>query len=203
MKGLTQRQRQILDFIQTYIQKHNFSPSYREIMKHFGFSSTATVAKHIDVLKRKKAVSAEKKGRRSLFPLSSEPPHQESSFIAIPFIGQIESESPINIFQETQTINIPRFLVNNPNQTYVLRAYGQTLKEEVIADGDLMIIEAKDEALAGETILGIINCKTLVKQYYPVGNSVKLLSQSKKEILCKHEDLTILGVLIGLWRLYQ
>ena len=65
MKGLTKRQREIVDFIRDYIAVHHYSPSYREIMKHFGFTSLGSVYKHIAVLKRKGGPFGGK-GERSL-----------------------------------------------------------------------------------------------------------------------------------------
>ena len=60
MKGLTKRQNEIVHYISEYINIHRFSPSYREIMEHFGFTSLGTVYKHVQVLKRKGMIQAEK-----------------------------------------------------------------------------------------------------------------------------------------------
>ena len=71
MKGLTSKQREILHFIQRFIEQHQYSPSYREIMQHFDFTSPGSVYKHIHTLKRKGVLAAEKKSHRSLLPIQA------------------------------------------------------------------------------------------------------------------------------------
>lgn len=204
MKGLTKRQREVLDYIQDYIDSHHFSPSYREIMSHFGFSSIASVSKHLSVLQRKGAISAEKNSRRSIIPNAAQTDLPETSEVDLPFIGHVMAGVAIETFPRTQTLAVPKFLVHNPDNTYVLRARGESLNREMIADGDLIIVEARTEALAGETIIGTVEGnRTFIKQYYPEGNSVRLASHSLDQINVKTEDLIIHGVVVGLWRLFN
>ena len=204
MKGLTKRQREVLDYVQDYIETHKFSPSYREIMKHFGFSSIASVSKHLSVLQRKGVISAEKNSKRSIIPTDNAENTSEPFHVDLPFIGHIMAGSPIETFPRTQTLAVPKFLINSPENTYVLRARGESLNREMIADGDLLLVEAKAEALAGETIIGTVEgIRTFVKQYYPEGNSARLTSHSLDEITIRTEDLMIHGVVVGLWRLFN
>lgn len=204
MKGLTKRQREVLDFIQDYVETHQFSPSYREIMKHFGFSSIASVSKHLSVLQRKGAIAAEKNSRRSIIPIDQEKDQIEPSEVQLPFIGHVMAGAPIETFPRTQNLSVPKFLVNQPDNTYVLRARGESLNKEMIADGDLILVEARSDALASESIIGTVDGnRTFIKKYYPEGNSVRLTSHSLEEVNIKSEDLVIHGVVVGLWRLFN
>jgi len=203
MKGLTERQREVLDYIQNYIETYKYSPSYREIMAHFGFSSIGSVSKHVKVLQRKGVLINENNGGRSLLPKKfaiEKPLSQETK---VPFIGHLTAGIPIETFPYSQSLTIPDYLVPNPEKTYVLRVRGDSLVSEMIVDGDLLIVEARDEALAGEKILGVVeNNKTVIKQYFPEGNSVRLTSLSKEEITIRNVELTIQGVINGVLRLY-
>ncbi|CCB92026.1 LexA repressor [Waddlia chondrophila 2032/99] len=205
MKGLTKRQREILDYIQEYIKSNRYSPSYREIMKHFGFLSIASVSKHLGVLQSKGAITTKKNSRRSITPCDGTPQQKESAEAELPFIGHIMGGVPIETFPLTQTLTVPKFLVHNVEKTYVLRAKGDSLSQEMIQDGDLLLTEARSEALAGEIIIGALeDRRTFVKQYFPEGNSVRLItSLSKEETALRHDQLTIHGVLVGLWRLFH
>ncbi len=204
MKGLTKRQREILDYIQDYVDNNKYSPSYREIMNHFGFTSTASVSKHLTVLQRKGAVSAQKNARRSVIPCESSSQQEESLEVKLPFIGHVMAGAPIETFPRTQTLTVPKFLVHDIDKTYVLRARGDSLNSEMIGDGDLLVVEARTEALAGETIIGTLEeNRTFIQQYYPEGNSVRLVSASSGESVARNDQLTIHGVLIGLWRLFH
>jgi len=205
MKGLTKRQREILEFIKGYITTHQYSPSYREIMEHFGFSSLGSVYKHISILKRKGALTSEDKCSRSL-AVTPEPTTEEmTSEITVPLIGHISSAFPIETFPRTQTVQLPRYLSCDPDRTYVLRARGDSLSDEYIADGDLVVVEARSEARPGEFVVATVNHQeTVVKRYYPEGQYVRLEGNNphQQSVIIRNEDLTVQGVMIGLLRLY-
>lgn len=206
MKGLTKRQLEVLSFIEDYIDTNNFSPSYREIMKNFGFSSIGSVSKHLNTLKRKGALTYEKQCSRSIAPTVKTNNSKKKFEIELPYIGYISANNTIETFPQTQTLAIPEFLVHNPENTYVLRAQGSTLIEELISDGDLLLVETRTDPLDGETVIAnTSHHKTLVKKYHPEGNYVRLASQSPHTppLIIRHEDLSIQGILISLLRLYS
>jgi repressor LexA len=206
MKGLTKRQLEIFNYIQDFIHSRKYSPSYREIMEHFGFSSVSSVAKHINVLKRKGIVNAEKQCGRSLTLVGSEARQAAHLEIELPFIGHISAGSPIETFPQAQTLAIPAFLVHTPEKTYALRARDDTLGDEMIRDGDLLLVEATHEPLDGETVLASTpQHKTLIKRYHPEGNYVRLASQTPaiEPIIIRHEELSIQGILVGLLRFFN
>ena len=208
MTGLTKKQQEILSFIQDFIHQYQYSPSYREIMRHFGFSSLGSVSKHLHALKRKGVLTGEKQVSRSIFPTQSTFSTRNTVEIELPFIGHLSAGLPLETFPQAQTLAVPEFLVNLPERTYVLRARGNTLNEELIADSDLLLVEARNEAFAGEMVVGLWS-KTqhaaLVKRYFPEGNYIRLESQTKhlEPIVVKHEELRIQGVIVGLIRSFK
>jgi repressor LexA len=205
MKGLTQKQRDILKFIQDFIQIHQYSPSYREIMEHFAFSSPGSVYKHIRTLQRKGVLTAEKQCSRSLMPLEPLPAQSIKSGVDLPFIGHIMAGCPIEMFIQTQTLTIPELLVPAPDKTYILRAQGDSLHDEGILDGDLVLVEARQEAHAGETVLALINQHdTVIKHYYPEGQYIRLEGRNPQHqpLILRYDSLLIQGVLVGLMRTY-
>lgn len=205
MKGLTKRQREILDFIHEFIKNNRYAPSYREIREHFNFSSLGSVYKYVHTLKGKGALLEDTKGSRSITP--SEDP-QESTLqneIEIPFIGHIAAGMPIQTFSQRQQVIVPRAFVHNLEKTYALRAQGDSLSEEMIADGDLIVVEARQEAHPGETIVALINNHdTIVKKFYPEGSYVRLIGTFSHHhpIILRREDVLIQGIVIGLLRLF-
>ena len=206
MKGLTKRQQEITHFISEFIAIHRYSPSYREIMRHFGFKSLGTVYRHLSVLKRKGFLLSEKNCSRSL-SLAHQLPSKvtELSELTLPLIGQIRGGRPIETFAKSLSVSIPKTMVHSPERTYALRVQGESLAEEFIADGDLLIVEAREEAHAGETVLALINKHdTVVKRYFPNGNYVRLLGNNPLHhpIHLKKEDVRIQGILVGLQRTY-
>lgn len=205
MKGLTKRQRELIDYIHDFISNNRYSPSYREIGNHFGFTSLGSVYKHVSTLKKKGFLFGENNMSRSLTTVNDPVKNQESSDVTIPFIGHISAGCPIETFSQAQQIQVPSNCVHSIDKTYALRAKGDSLNEEMIADGDILIVEVRQEAHPGETVVALINSHDIiVKKYYPEGNFVRLLgSQSHQHpILLRHQDIAIQAVVVSLLRLY-
>lgn len=205
MKGLTKRQSEILSFIENYIESNHFSPSYREIMRHFDLSSVGSISKLISILKRKGVLTAEKQRSRSLLPTQKSPKPKQSLEIELPYIGYISAHNPIEFFPKDQILAVPEFLVHNPENTYILRAQGNSLNDELIADGDILLVEGRSDGYDGEIILGKTEQHgTVIRKYHPEGNYIRLLSQSlyNTPLVMRHEDLAIQGIIVSLLRLY-
>ncbi len=205
MKGLTKRQEEIAHYIREFIKMHRYSPSYREIMHHFGFSSLGTVYSFINVLKRKNVVTLEKKCSRSLTLMAEQPKEELKLVVEVPFIGHLSEGAPIETFPQSRTIAVPESLVHAPEKTYALRVMGDSLMDEMIAEGDLLLVEARQQAHAGETVVAVINQhETIVRRYYPEGPYARLPSRHPQHhpLIIKHEELTIQGVLVALLRTY-
>jgi repressor LexA len=202
MKGLTSRQREVLNYIEEFIRTHGHSPSYREIMVQFDLSSVGTVYKHIQVLKRKGMLSAEKQCSRSLVLSSG----YSQSEIQVPFIGNIAAGSPIETFSQTKNMAVPKFLIHDPNKTYILQAKDETLNDELIHEGDFLIVEARQDVHQGDTIVAMLSHhETIIKKYHCEGSFIRLTGHNphQKPILLRPEELQIQGVVIGLFRLFH
>lgn len=205
MKGLTLKQHEILQFIQRYIDQHHYSPSYREIMHHFDFTSPGSVYKHVRTLQRKGVLTSDKSSHRSLMPIETPKSVKESTDIQLPLIGNLSVGYPLELFIHQQMISIPPSLAHAPDNTYILQVQGDALLDEWIQDGDLILIEARQDIQPGEMILGLINQNdTVLKHYYPEGQNVRLESQQSQvpSLTVRYEHIQIQGVLVGLIRMY-
>lgn len=205
MKGLTPKQFEILQFIQRFIDQHHYSPSYREIMQHFNMTSPGSVYKHIRTLQRKGALAAEKHSHRSLKPIQEIEPAKEFSTIKIPLIGNLSVGYPLELFIQPRMIVVPPTLIHTPENTYILQVQGDVLQDEWIQDGDLLLIEARQDIHPGEIILGLINqTDTVLKRYYPEGQYIRLESQQihVPSLIVRSEHIVIQGALVGLLRTY-
>jgi repressor LexA len=206
--GLTKKQHSILSFIESFAAEKGYSPTYRDIMTHFSLSSPGSVYKYVQILKRKNLLSAEKGCGRSIQSttkpkaLFKEP---SVSIVEIPFIGHIEAGCPIEIFPQNHSIAVPKFLVPQPNTTYVLRVRGISFHEEHLDEGDLLLVEGRSEAEDGETVLALINRhETVILQYHREGTNIRLTGKNPHHhpVILRHENVQIQGVLVGLIRAY-
>lgn len=205
MNGLTPKQQEILHFIQHYIQQHRFSPSYQEIMDHFAFTSPGTVYKYLQTLKRKGAITTEKQAHRSITPVQHSQPIKENTDVQLPLVGNLSIGYPLELFERPQLVAVPASLAPIPDNTYLLQAHGDSLHDEWILDGDLILIEARQDIQPGEIILGLINQHdTVLKRYYPEGQYIRLESQHPqiRPLTVRLEHISIQGVMVGLFRMY-
>lgn len=206
--GLTKKQHSILSFIESFTSEKGYSPSYRDIMTHFSLSSPGSVYKYIQILKRKNLLSAEKGCGRSIQSMAApKAPPQDSptTTVELPFIGHIEAGCPIEIFPQNHSIAVPKFLVPQPDSTYVLRVRGNSLNEEHLDDGDLLLVEGRSEAEDGETVLALINRhETVILQFHPEEPNVRLIGKNPHHhpIVLHHQTVQIQGILVGLLRAY-
>lgn len=198
-----------MDYIQDFIAANRYSPSYREIGKHFGFTSLGSVYKHVTTLKKKGMLSNDPHVSRSVTTIQNDPSvsstPQTVSEVSIPFIGHISAGMPIQTFPQAQQIQVPAHYVHSPEKTYALRAQGDSLIEEMIADGDILLVEVRQQAHPGETVVGLINGQDIIiKKYYPEGDLVRLLGvhSNHHPILLRQKDISIQAIVVSLIRHY-
>ncbi len=204
MKGMTKRQRQIVDYIDGYIGEQGYSPSYREIMKHFGFSSLGSVYKHISVLKRRGVLSAEKNSARSVVLVQGDQKSVKGQTIELPFLGMIAAGSPLETFPQAGTMCVPSGMVQKPEDSFVLQVRGDSMGDG-IQEGDLVIVQSSSSARPGDTVVALIDGnETTLKRYFLDGNNVRLepANPSYQPIVVAKDRVTIQGLLRGLIRRY-
>ena len=205
VKGLTPKQHAILQFIQRYITQHHFSPSYREIMDHFQLTSTGSVYQYLRSLQQKGFLTIDKQLHRGLQLTQIQESAEITQQIQIPWIGNLSIGYPLELYIQPQMIAVPLYLLHAPDNTYLLQIQGDALHSEWLLDGDLILIESRQNVLPGEIILGLINqTDSILKRYYPEGQSIRLESQQPQTpaltVRCEH--IAIQGVLVGMLRIY-
>ncbi len=205
MHGLSPRQKDILTFIESFVHAHGHSPSYREISKQLKFKSLGSVHKHIQILTKKGVLRSLPKCGRSLSITASAPQPHTSGMSILPLMGYVRAGYSIDMLPVPQQITIPSSMVNSDQTTYLLRARGDSLHEELIADGDLILVETREPYCDGETILCVVNdFDTMIKKMFEEEGYLRLEGQSAQHhpIFIQKSDVKILGVVTGLLRLY-
>lgn len=166
---LTKRQREILNFIQSFVEEFEYAPSFREIGEHFGLSSIATVAEHINTLKEKGYLQASGHAARSL--ALTEDPYENTK--AVPLLGAIAAGQPIEAIRTNETIDIPQDMATR--NTFALRVRGNSMVEDAILDGDYVIIEATPNIQDGDIVVALINdSEVTLKRFYREPNRIRL-----------------------------
>lgn len=207
MKPLTKKQHDILQYIKNYLQTHQYAPSYREIMQHFSFTSLGTVYRYVHVLKEKGFLEIQKKqSSRSLLLLQKMIFKNTPKELSLPFIGIICAGEPIETFSKSLSFDVPQSLIRVPESTYVLRARGDSFNEELIGDGDYLLVEARQEVQANETVIAMLNQnETIIKKIFFEDPYIRLVSHNSHHLplILREEDLMIQGVIVAIIRIMK
>ncbi|MDN3507757.1 MAG: repressor LexA [Simkaniaceae bacterium] len=168
MHGLTEKQRAVLEYIESYIELHGFSPSYREIQDHFKLASIGSVSKYIAALIRKGYLATIKSAARSLILKK-----KRSSSSLLPTVGTFSLSDGLIIFDKMGSeIEVPDSLVPNSAWCYILSA-GSDLTDYLIAQGDLLIVEARSTASGNEIALGLDHGMPFFSDDPPAGSEIQ------------------------------
>ncbi|MFC1745950.1 transcriptional repressor LexA [Candidatus Riflebacteria bacterium] len=206
--GLSPKQLKIFDFICHHRQKHQFSPTLKEIAGHFKLSSMGTVHKHVQSLIDQGLLKRKWNEKRGLIPAKEPGSFQSLSRLAsvrVPFIGIVQAGMPIETFEQREEINIPEEMLGR-GETFVLKVEGNSMIDEYIAGGDLIIVEARDTAENGEMVVATIgNDRVTLKRIYREQKRIRLQPSNPdmEPIYVTEEDLKVNGVVVGLLRKYR
>jgi len=169
MSTITKRQKEIYDYIKNYIEKKGFSPTFEEIKKHFKLSALSTVHQHIETLKKKGFIVKNNYSARGIEL------RDNSGLIEIPLKGYIAAGSPIEVFEQYETITVSRSNLSHNGEYFALKVRGNSMTGEGIFDGDTVIIKKQNVAENGETIVAIINGnEATLKKIYKFQNGFRL-----------------------------
>jgi repressor LexA len=201
--ALTRRQREIYDFIRSFVAAKGYSPSLEEIGEHFGLSSVATVHKHVQHLVEKGMLKKAWNRSRSVEPVEPEP--VAGGLTSLPLLGTVAAGQPIEAIEVEETIDVPPELVAGRGRHYALRVAGDSMIEDQICDGDYVVVESRDEARDGETVVALVaGSDVTLKKLYRDGPRVRLepANERLQPIVVPAEDVQVRGVVRGLIRRY-
>ena len=210
---LTERQKDIVDFIRDYRDRRGISPTQREICERFGYSSFGTLQKHIRLLLEKGVLARDWNKRRSLLVAddSAGRPAQSAQnadrggrSVAVPLYGSIAAGSPIEVNADPESVTVPDVLTKK-GDNYVLRVKGTSMADEGIHDGDFVVVHRRESAQNGEMVAALVNGEATLKRFYrEVDGRIRLQPSNERmsPIYAREEDVKVQGVVVGLMRRY-
>lgn len=191
---ITKKQKQILDFVRTYSEKHGYSPSIPEMAKHFKLA-ISTVHEHLQNLQKKGYLEKNGSYARSISVKDNEP------MIKIPLLGTIAAGQPLTLFDvPSETIAVPKNKLPSTSEVYALRVIGNSMIDENINDGDIVLVKHQDTAENGQKIVALIdNQEVTLKKYYRERGYVRLQPANRTMepiIIRKDHDFAIQGIVL-------
>jgi len=183
---LTDRQEEILTFIQQFTRENGYPPTLREIGKHFQISSTFGVKRHLEALVKKGHINIESNASRGIsfvrksvndFPDSLST--YENLFVKIPIVGRVAAGVPINAIENIEgTLIVDPSFLKKAEDAFALRVRGDSMINAGINDGDLVIVSPNEQTKNGDIVVAILNDEATVKKFEVSGKKIKLVPEN-------------------------
>jgi repressor LexA len=225
-EALTQRQREILEFISASIVERGFPPTLREIGEHFHIRSTNGVNDHLKALEKKGHLRREDLKSRAMRPILPDGNGELVAFeggrhrmangtgdvplvddlMEIPILGKVAAGLPLLAVEDaTDTVRIDKVLVGGHREVFGLRIVGESMIEDGILDGDYVFVKKTPTAAAGDIVVAMIEGEATVKRYFPEGDRIRFqpANQNMAPIFVRRADfksVDIIGIVVGVYR---
>jgi len=216
MDDITDRQKEILTYIQRTTEERGFPPTIREIGEEMDIRSTNGVNDHLKALERKGFLTRGEQQSRSLVPtkrarmilgLGARKQQSDSQMIDIPLLGRVAAGAPILAQENVEdTVRIDSFLLGgNGREVFALRVKGNSMIDDGIHDGDFIFVKKAPSATPGEIVVALIEDEATVKRYFPEGERIRFQPANKDMepiYVAKSEfkQTMILGRVVGVYR---
>ena len=191
---LTKRQKEVLDFVKVSSERKGYAPSLEEIQRKFKLASVSTAHFHVTKLKEGGYLDKVNNKARAITIAASE------SWVKIPLLGTIAAGEPIEAIRQEEFIAIPQSQLPRSGNIYALRVVGDSMIEENINDGDLILVKQQDVAENGQRIVALIdNSEATLKKFYKERGHIRLQPANKRLepiILRGDHDVKIQGIVI-------
>ena len=201
MLPLTKRQREILDYLNEFIQNHGYAPSLEEIGRRFNLSSLATVHKHLSNLQEKGFIRRAWNRSRSVELV---PTRVGGRALELPLLGFVAAGAPIEAIAGNETIAVPETLAGK-RDAYALRVKGDSMIDEQIRDGDFVIVEDRKTADNGEMVIALLGgLDVTLKKFYRENGRVRLqpANPAMQPLMVDLDQVQVQGVVVGVMRKY-
>jgi len=206
---LTEKQREIYQFIKRYIDAHDIAPSYEEIKDHFRFKSISTVFDHIRMLERKGVLTRGGSNQKRALQLVS----FGKRSVTIPLVATVAAGSPLEVYEIEESIDVPEEMLGGGDNV-ALKVRGNSMIDSGIFDGDIVIVKRQNTAENGQIVVALVDGAATIKRIYYHRDRIELRASnpevgvaSNPEVgpifVAEGQSLEIYGVLVGMYRRYN
>ena len=201
-KKLSAKQQMILDFLKSEIKQNGYPPTVREICEAVKLSSTSTVHAHLETLERKGYIRRSPTKNRSTEILEEDFYQSARELVNVPIVGNVAAGIPILAEENIEdTFPIPVDYVKN-DTCYMLHVKGDSMMDEGILDGDLVLVRQQQDANNGDIVIALLEDDATVKTFSRQGEYIHLSPANKDFEPIITKECSILGKVIGLYRRY-
>ncbi len=203
MEKLTDRQSYILQVLKKLIAKKGYPPTVREIGEAAHLSSPATIHFHLNKLEEKGYIKKrDNKNRTIEILVPNEYLEKNENVVEVPLLGKVTAGTPIEAIETpNEYFSLPASLITTKNEVFTLKVSGESMINVGIYDGDILIVEKRDTARNGETVVAMnAEGEATVKTFYKEKDHFRLQPENDTMEPIILKEVTILGKVIGLYR---
>lgn len=198
--SLTPKQLRVLTFIRDFTHARGLAPTMQELADEFGVSKV-TMFEHIVVLQKKGYLKRSRHKARSL-RLSEDIDFPDQKPTCLPLVGRIAAGRPIEAIEDREVLDLEEMFIS-PHGNFVLRVRGDSMIGDNICDGDYVIVEKRETARDGETVVALLDDgEATLKRFYrtPQGIRLEAANPAFEPIITR--NVRIQGVVVGVLRRY-
>ncbi|MCY0902522.1 MAG: transcriptional repressor LexA [Firmicutes bacterium] len=194
-----EKQAAILDFIRKEVATRGYPPSVREIGDAIGVLSTSTVHGHLAKLERDGAIRRDPTKPRAIELIGEQ---RASATGRVPLLGRVTAGLPITAVQDVEDyIPLPPGVSDRGDAIFALRVSGQSMIDAGIHDGDIVYVERQSSARNGEIVVAMTeDGEATVKRFFQERDHIRLQPENSSMAPLLYDSVTILGRVVGLWR---
>ena len=201
MKGLTMRQREVLEFINRFIEQHKYPPSVRELAGHFAISLRGA-HDHLKALRKKGFVRWSEGRSRAMEVLDDGTPERPHELVRVPLLGSVAAGTPALAEDHPEgTVAVSSELLGS-GEHFALRVKGDSMQDAGILDGDVAIVRRQQDADNGDIVVVMIGEEATLKRFFLEANRVRLQAENPAYPVMFTRNLRILGRLRAVQRAY-
>jgi repressor LexA len=200
VKDLTKRQREIFDYIGSYLAKHGYPPTVREIGKAVGLHSSSTVHAHLAKLESLGVVKRDPSKPRALEVLV-ERAKKVVRPGGLPLVGQVAAGQPVLAEENIEEyLDVPD-VVGGEDGDFILRVRGESMKDAGILEGDFVVVHPTERARDGEIVVALVGDEeATVKRFFREKDRIRLQPENKSMKPIRTRDVRLLGRVVGVFR---
>jgi repressor LexA len=200
VKDLTKRQKEIFDFIGTYLSKHGYPPTVREIGKAVGLHSSSTVHAHLSKLESLGVLKRDPSKPRAL-EVMVQRAKKAVRPTGLPLVGQVAAGSPILAEENIEDyLEVPD-VVGGEDGDYILRVRGESMQDAGILEGDFVVVRPTERASDSEIVVALVGDEeATVKRFFREKDQVRLQPENKSMKPIRSRDVHVLGRVVGVFR---
>jgi repressor LexA len=198
---LTSRQNQILTFIKDTLQVKGYPPSVREIGKAVGLSSSSTVHSHLAKIEELGFIRRDPTKPRTIEVLG-EAPWRQGAFVSVPLVGRVTAGQPILAIENIEeTYALPKTLIGNNEDIFMLTVQGSSMINAGILDGDYVLVNKQQSAHNNDIVVALLdNEEATVKRFFKEKDYIRLQPENDSMSPIYSRNVSILGKVVGVFR---